>query len=133
LSEDSTKEKAKSTHIFYCWITALIPQYLDGIIAGMAKKGYMVGPASKDGKLLSGGSNSPASLIAISVYKTSGVEIGTIYDDLAAVLLDMKAMYHSIVIAASYEATWIGSNIQLPTKTRKDPPPLPPGDRSKMN
>jgi hypothetical protein len=120
-------------NIHYCWITALIPQYQDGIIAGMAKKGYMIGPASKDGKLVSMGKDSPSALISISVYSASVIEISKLFEDLTSVLQEMKALYHSIIIAASYEATWVGSNIHIESKLENDPSFLPPGDRSKLN
>lgn len=109
-------------YIYYCWITALLPSYQDGIIAGMVKKGYMVGPASKDGQIVSGQENAPAALIALSVYKAAETDCKAIYADLIMVLGDMKAHYHSVVVALSSDAIWVGSNIQLQVKQKSKPP-----------
>jgi hypothetical protein len=113
--------------IYYCWITAMLPSYQDGIIAGLARKGYMVGPASKDGAIATGASDTkPSVLFAVSVYKAEETNASNIYTDVIAVLNDMKARYYSVIISHSYEATWAGSNIKLPGK----PPPIPPQDPS---
>lgn len=122
-------------NIYYCWITALVPQYQDGIIAGMVKKGYMVGAAAKDGNVTSHMDNRSAALIALNVYKIADgdIPVTQVYDDLLAVLVEMKAFYHSIVVTAMGGATWVGSNIPLPVKEKAQPPPLPPDIKKNMN
>ncbi len=126
-------------YIYYCWITALLPSYQDGIIAGMVKRGYMVGPAAKDGKVVSSTSNNPAALIAISVYRAEETTVNKIYDDVAAVLHEMKARFYSVIVSHSYEATWVGANFSVPVKDKVvekaavTPPPLPPGGKKNVN
>ncbi len=105
-------------YIYYCWITALMPSYQDGIIAGMVKRGYMVGPAAKDGKVTTSVENNPAALIAISVYRSEETTVSKIYDDVVAVLQEMKAYYYSVIISHSYDATWAGANFSLPLKNK---------------
>lgn len=128
-------------YIYYCWITALLPSYQDSIIAGLVKRGYMVGPAAKDGKVTTSDNNS-AALIAISVYRAEETSVNQIYEDVSTVLKDMKAYYYSIVVSHSYEATWVGANFNLPLKnkgvvdktaTTAVPPPLPPGGKKNVN
>lgn len=117
-------------YIYYCWITAMLPSYQDGIIAGLARKGYMVGPASKDGTLATGiADNKPSCLFAISVYKAEETNASNIYTDVVNVLTDMKAKFYSVIVSHSYEAIWAGSNIKLPAKPNK-PPPITPTDPS---
>lgn len=122
-------------NIYYCWITALIPEYQDGIIAGMVKKGYMVGAAAKDGKVVSHMENRSAALIALNVYKSVDTEVAVtqVYEDLLAVLVEMKVFYHSIIVTAISAATWVGSNISIPVKEKAQPPPLPPDIKKNMN
>lgn len=120
-------------YIYYCWVTALLPSYQDKIVAGLATKGYMVGPAAKDGVVTTHSKDCPAALISLSVYRESETNVSKIYDDLTAVLQEMNAYYYSVVISHSYEATWGGSNFTLPVKPKSTPPPLPPGTKKNMN
>lgn len=100
--------------VYYCWITALVASYHDGIIAGMAKKGYMVGALSKDGMTLSPGEASSA-LITINLYHRQNVdiEIDKVYKDVSDVLDEMKARYFSIIISLATESRWYGSNFNI--------------------
>ncbi len=119
-------------YIYYCWVTALLPTYQDGIVAGMARKGYMVGPAAKDGLVITPThEGSPAVLYALGVYRGEETNVHKIYNDLVAVLKDVKAHYFSIIISLSTEATWIGTNVVLPVAEEK--PPVPPASKKNMN
>ena len=122
-------------HIYYCWITALLSSYQDGIVAGLAKRGYMVGPAAKDGQVSIVQENSPSALVSLSIYKEEEINVNKIYDDVIAVLTEMKAYYHSVIISLSYEATWVGSNVQVPPKPKPvgNPPPVPSGKKKNIN
>lgn len=120
-------------YIYYCWVTALLPSYQDGLIAGLAKKGYMVGPAAKDGKIVSTKDDAPAALITLSVYKAEETSSAKIYEDLVQILQEMKVLYYSVVVALCNEATWAGSNIHLPKEKKAQPPPLPSGAKKNMN
>lgn len=120
-------------YIYYCWITALLPAYQDGIIAGLARRGYMVGPAAKDGKVSSVTESCPSVLIALSVYKAEEVTAPQIYDDVVALLKEMNAKYYSVIVSLSHEATWIGSNFSVPAKKKAEPPPVPSGKKNDTN
>lgn len=122
-------------YIYYCWVTALLPAYQDGIIAGLVRRGYMVGPAGKDGKVASITEGCPSVLIALSVYKAEeAVTANTIYEDMLAILTEMNARYYSLIISLSHEATWVGSNFSIPAKKKAEPPPVPPtGKKNETN
>lgn len=120
-------------HIYYCWVTALLPSYQDAIIAGLVRKGYMVGPASKDGKLISPpNDNAPAVLFALSVYKAQEITVNQIYDDLIAVLKETKSYYYSVIVSLASEATWASGNFVIPAKNKPTPPPVP-GSKKNVN
>lgn len=120
-------------YIYYVWVTALLPSYQDGIVAGMATKGYMVGPAAKDGSVTMASEDCPAALISLSVYREVETNVQNIYKDMADVLHDMGAYYYSMIVSLSHEATWVGSNFSVPKKAKAVPPPLPPGTKKNMN
>lgn len=125
-------------YIYYCWITALLPNYQDKIIAALVKKGYMVGPAAKDGQVAISSEKSPSTLFALSLYKAEEITVNQIYEDVVNILQEMKAHYYSVVISHSYESTWGGSNFQLPLKqgvVEKAPPspPTTPGGKKNVN
>lgn len=125
-------------YIYYCWITALLPSYQDNIIAGLVRRGYMVGPAAKDGKVTTSVENNPAALIAISIYKAEDTDVNKIYEDVVGVLHDMKARYYSVIISHSYEATWVGANFSLPLKNSvveksSATPPTIPNSKKNVN
>lgn len=118
-------------YIYYVWVTALLPSYQDGIIAGLVRRGYMVGPAAKDGKVSCITEGCPAVLIALSVYKQEEeIDVKKVYEDTLAVLEEMKARYYSVVISLSHEATWVGANFTLPAKDKAGPP-VPPASGKK--
>src|SRR5271166_4573884 len=100
------RRSESAMYIYYCWVTALLPSYQDGIVAGMARRGYMIGPAAKDGKVVSPThEGSPAFLFALSVYQQTETNVGKIYEDLLAVLQEMKTHYFSVIVSLSTEAT----------------------------
>ena len=105
--------------MYYCFITALLPSYQDDIITGLINKGYMVGPAARDSKVIAPSTErSAAHLIALSLYKKDGAEcdINLVYDELLNILSDSKVHFFSIVITVACEASWVGANIRLPRK-----------------
>jgi hypothetical protein len=121
-------------YIYYCWVTALLPDYQDSIIAGLVRRGYMVGPAAKDGKVASITEGNPSVLFAFSVYKAEQEVTATaIYDDMVGILTEMNAKYYSVIVSLSHEATWIGSNFSIPAKKKVEPPPVPSGKKSEAN
>lgn len=116
--------------IYYCWLTVLIPNYLDGIVSGLVKRGYMVGSASRSGKpFIPASENSPSTLIALSLYaynpKDAKPEVKfdaeAVYQDVIAVLNEMSVRYLSIVICGAADAAWAGSNFSFPTPEKALP------------
>jgi hypothetical protein len=99
---------------FFCWIITITPSYQDGLIAGLAKKGYMVGPLSNDGHIISPGKDA-STVIALNVYHQNNpaVTVEKMYNDVATILIVMKARYHSIIIAKSVDSIWYGANYDL--------------------
>lgn len=122
-------------YIYYVWVTALLPEYQDGIIAKLVQRGYMVGPAAKDGQVSSKSEGCPSVLIALSVYKQEEeTDVKKVYEDVVSVLNEIPARYYSVVVSLSHEATWVGSNFTLPSKGKPQPPPVPPtGKKSNVN
>ena len=111
---------------YFCWITVLLPMVQDDIISGMARKGYMVGPTSKDGKVISSpGKNAAGSVIAISVYRQVDKPTAKmVYDDLVQILNETQSYFYSVIVAVAGESAWVGANFELPAK-KSLPPPLP--------
>lgn len=68
--------------------------------------------ASSDGKVNTDTYNS-APLFALKISKNEATS-ATIYDDITAILLEMKAYYYSLIISeASEEARWTSTNINF--------------------
>ena len=118
-------------YIYYVWISAMLPNYQDSIVAGLARKGYMVGPSAKDGVVTTG--HTPAVLIALNVYKAEDVDVNIIYSDVVDVLKDIKAYYYSVIICLSTEATWSSGNVIAPAKEVEKPVPPLPGPKKNIN
>jgi hypothetical protein len=108
-------------YVFNVFITTLIPNYQDGIITGLAKKGYMVGPASKDGKVVAEGGNA-GTLLALSVYRQEEIDTHKIHQDVCEVLVEVGARTYSLVVALASDVAWSGPNFDLPiVETVKKP------------
>ena len=113
---------------YYCWITGVLEAYQNPLICGLVHKGYMVGAAEKNGKVItSSKEDSPAYVMALSVYKL--VEPGTlsaqkVYEDVAEILAEMKAFYYSAVVSSAADCIWVGSNFSIEKKNlvSKEPP-----------
>lgn len=119
-------------YIYYVWVTALLQSDQDNIIAGLVKRGYMVGPAAKDGKVSCVTEGCPSALISLSVYKQEEeIDIKKVYEDTLSVLDEIHCRYFSVVISLSHEATWVGPNFSVPAKEKDKPPPLPPASGKK--
>jgi hypothetical protein len=118
--------------VFYCWITAMFAAYQDSIVAALARKGYMIGPACKDGQIIAVASEQSSSVImAFALYRTDGSGgYEQIYNDVLTILADINAHYYSVVISpGSIESLWTGTNI----KGAISPPQLPPVPDKNMN
>jgi hypothetical protein len=114
-------------NIYYVWMTVLIPTYQDAIVAGLVKKGYMVGAACRDGQpSFTLPERSPSTLISLSIYKVNGddkITANDVYTDVAAALKEMNAKYFSVIISQAADAAWYGANFSLPDLATKDEPP----------
>jgi hypothetical protein len=108
--------------IYYVWITALTDSYQDGIIAGLVKKGYMVGPASKEGRIIAPGESASA-VITLSIYSEKEFDAGKLHADTAVVLSDMKAYCYSIIASGAADCAWTGSNFNIQTALEAVQPP----------
>ena len=113
-------------YIYYVWVTAMLQSDQDKIIAGLVRRGYMVGPAAKDGKVSCTAEGCPAVLISLSVYKQEEeIDVKKVYEDTLNVLTEINSRYYSVVISLSHEATWVGPNFSLKAKEKTEPPPIP--------
>jgi len=111
----------------------MLSSYQDGLIAGLVKKGYNVGPSSGDGNIGIGTENQPSFLISLTLYKVNGqITAQSIYDDCMGILTAMKAYFYAIIVAQAYDSTWTGCNFNMPNKKTAAPPPLPP-NKSNLN
>ena len=105
---------------YYCWVTGVLKTYQDAIICGLVHKGYMVGAAEKGGQVVvNPKEDAPAYVMAFSVYKL--VEPGTlssqkVYDDVAEILVEIKAYFYSVIVSAATDCIWVGSNFSLEKK-----------------
>jgi hypothetical protein len=112
----------------------MLKSYQDTLISGLVKRGYTVGPASTDLSLSNSGDNQPSYLLAFTIFK-AGREVFAkdIYEDILAIFAESKAYYYSLVVAHSYDATWVGCNFSFPEK--KVPPPVPklPPNKGNLN
>jgi hypothetical protein len=122
-------------NIYHCWVTALLTSYQDPIVVGMVRKGYMIGPASKDGQVICATrSNAPSFLIALNVYKLvedSEINAQKVYEDLMDVLKNMNAYYYSIIVSLGVDSIWSAANFDINIK--KEEPPPPPADKKNVN
>lgn len=105
---------------FFVFITALIPQYEDMIIAGLVKKGYQVCPASLTNEVTSGGQDSVSAVIALRIDSEArdSTELHVVIQQL---LLDLKIVYYSLMVTVATDCCWNASGLSFP----KAPPPLP--------
>lgn len=127
------------TVVYYCWITGMMPSYQDGIVAGLVRKGYMVGATSRDGNVtFINGEDEPATVFAIMVYRHSEANCEKVYEDVNLILNEMKALCYSIIVSPGFsEAIWMGPNFKLPPKEYEividvveEEPPKPPPNRN---
>jgi len=101
---------------YYCWITALSEDCQSDVITGLVKKGYMVGAAAKDGKVvLDSVSNAPTRLIALSIYKLNDPESSSrkVYDDVESLLRESDFLFYSLIVSVSADSVWSGANVLL--------------------
>lgn len=125
--------------LYFCWVTGMMASYQDGLIAGLVKKGYMVGAASSTGEVVFvNGEDEPAVLFALYIYRFTEVDSTRIYADVNDVLNEMKALCYSIIVTPAVAgAMWMGANFKLPPKEYaivvdvvEEEPPKPPPNRN---
>lgn len=121
--------------IYTCWITCMLESYQDSIVAGLIKKGYSVGQAS-DGKIPVNYEHQVSAVLTLTLFKLDSPEIiaKEVYEELSAVLTEMKGYFYSVVVAETTNATWAGSNIFVqPPKKIPQLPPINDTKKSKLN
>ncbi len=119
---------------FYVWITCMLAEYEDAIIAGMVKKGYHVSTAAADGQVTLFNKDNPSALICIKVEsKNEEITASEISDDVRNFLSEKKFLYYSVIVSACTSCCWSSTNIVLPPKPSVAPPPIPSSDKSNLN
>jgi hypothetical protein len=113
----------------------MLESYQDTIVAGLVKKGYTVGLAGT-GKVIVNHPNQVSAVIALTAYKMGeeDIVITKVYEELSAVLTDMKGYFYSIIVSEAGNTTWAGSNIYLqPSKKVPQLPPSTDTKKTKLN
>lgn len=112
----------------------MIKSHQDPLISGLVKKGYTIGPASADLSLSYSTDDQASYLLAFTVFKAGrDVLAKEIYEDILSILSEVKAYYYSVVVAHSYDATWVGCNFALQKKSPPPIPKLPPSNKGNLN
>jgi len=118
---------------FIAWVTVLTPSYTNNIIAGMVKKGYAVSATSAKGDVVLAKDTNASAIISLKIVTTAeNASSSSIYQDLMAVLNEMKAYFYSVVITPYVDCAWCGSNILInkPTAVAAD---ISKPDKSNLN
>lgn len=119
---------------FIAWLTVITPLYVDGIIAGMVKKGYTVGAAASDNALYIGRKDSPGVVISLLITtRAETIDAPKIHKDLIEVCDELKVLSYSIIVSAMTDCSWSSSNINLPKAAKPNPPPVPKTNKSNLN
>lgn len=110
---------------FIVWVTCMLADYEDRIIAGMVKKGYHVSAASGN-EVSVKYDNGASVLIALSIETSKEEKQAVdINKDIMDVLKENNFLFYSVIVSARAGSCWNGSNIRLPQKTQAVPPPIP--------
>lgn len=97
---------------YYIFITALAKSYESEITSKLLNNGYTLTSAASNGKINNDEYDS-APLFAIIAFR-EGSTSSTIYDDVTAILMEIKAYYYSIVITQhNIDTVWLSSNINF--------------------
>ena len=121
------------TEHFVVWITCMIKDYEDLIVANVIKKGYTVGALQEGGKLTLGEPDRAAVVISFSAYShTDSKKTKDVYADVLSILTEHNMFYYSVIVSVyTSESLWISTNI-APRKKVEELPPIPSPDK-KMN
>jgi hypothetical protein len=110
---------------FVAFITALVEEYSDKLIAGMVTKGYTVSaviPGDHTAIAVEGGASA---LIVFNLYTgKDGVTCDTIHTELIDLIQEERMYVYSVVVSERSPAAFAGTNIITPKKAQ--PPALPP-------
>ena len=110
---------------YYVWITAMVREYEDLIISGLVKKGWTVGPASKDHIPTSGSAGYASCVVALKVEPLeTETDASKVHEVVCNVLKEKKLLYYSVLVSTPADCCWRAGNIQLPEPS---PSPMLPG------
>jgi len=115
---------------FVAWITCLTSSYEDTLIAGMVKKGYIIGAAAAQGKVSVAKEDSPSAVIAITIDSyNENLKAADVYKDLVEVIADKKVICYSVIVTAQVDSSWGAANFNLPKKEN----PIVSEENKKLN
>ncbi len=118
---------------YVAWVTCMLPDYEDHILAGMVKKGYQVSPAAESGVVTLGAQGGPSVVVCFRIDSTKeDIKVTDVSKDLMDLLNEKKFLYYSVIVSALAGSTWNTSNITFP-KPAAVPPPLPSAPKSNLN
>lgn len=123
---------------YFCWITLLIPQHQDNIVAGLVRRGYMIGAAATNGEVLCSNSyDAPAVLLVFSLYKVSepeGFDCNTVHQDVVSICKEINALHYSVVVSlATSDTTWSAANFNAASDIEPILTPALPSSNKKLN
>jgi len=117
---------------YFVWVTAMVREYEDLIISGLVKKGYTVGPASKDHIPTSGTAGYASFVIALKVEPSeTDTDASKVHEVVCNVLKEKKLLYYSVLVSTPADCCWRAGNIQLPEPSPS--PSVPGAKKSDMN
>jgi len=110
---------------YIAFVTALVEEYSDKLIAGMVTKGYTVSavvPGDHTAITTEGGASA---LIVFNLYSgKDGVTCDTVHKELVDLIQEEKMYVYSVVVSERSPTVFAGTNIITPKKAQ--PPALPP-------
>lgn len=129
------KFKLNTLGYFSAFITALVSDYSDKLIAGMVRKGYAVRACLSESDTDINVENGSSTLIVFSLYnEQEGVTTDKVHKDLVDLIMEERMYVHSVIITESVNSSFAGTNIILPKKPQPpSSPPIPPENLRKMN
>lgn len=116
---------------FVAFVTALVEDYSDKLIAGMVTKGYSVSAAFPGNHTAISVEDGASSLIVFHLYNgKEGVTCDTVHKELVDLIQEERMYVYSVVVSERSATTFAGTNIITPKKPQ--PPALPPAPSEKM-
>ena len=120
---------------YVAWVTCMLSDYEDHILAGMVKKGYQVSPAAQSGQITLGNQGSAAVVVCFRIDSSKeDIQVTDVSKDLMDLLNEKKFLYYSVIVSALTSSTWNTSNINIPKAAPVvEPPPIPSAPNGNLN